>query len=153
MWFPGMVSCRRMSSCAGKLNWHTVGLSEKRRCVILLAMCLHAESNYMNAHSHSIPLIHLFITFIIIGKCLAIGFHPSAHVFRDGRNLCEMILTCSHFQNFHTRNTKELRDTYCICRNEAGFQDEIIWVMFELSLNQHKLLLEASKPVGWPMPK
>jgi hypothetical protein len=59
----------------------------------------------------------------------------------------------SHMQGLselenHTRNTKELRDMNCICRNQAGFQDEIIRVMFQFFLNQHKLLLEASKLVG-----
>jgi hypothetical protein len=56
-WQCGFLACRRMSSCAEKLNWHTVGLSEKCKCVILLAMCLHGNPiTRMPIHTPS----HLF---------------------------------------------------------------------------------------------
>jgi hypothetical protein len=82
MWFPGMQENEQL--CREAKLAHCGAFREVQVCNFACYV-LTWESNHTNAHSHSIPLIQLFNTFIIIGKCLAIGFHPSAHVFSKER--------------------------------------------------------------------
>jgi hypothetical protein len=117
----------------------------------VLACWIQSQEYPFTLHPTHLLILNTWKVFSYMLPSLVLMFFQRG----DGRNTCK---TISHMQGLselenHTRNTKGLRDTNCICRNQAGFQDEIICVMFEFCLNQHKLLLDASKPVGWPMPR